>query len=84
MSGGARHRVPAACLGWSLASAAGLGIAHAVDPYVFGAATMLAAGLSALGAVAVALLDWRRLPLALAAGAPSALALWVLSGFHWA
>ena len=69
---------------WCLASAVALAVASYVDPYIFGLSAFVAAALSGLIALGAAVLNWRRLPWALVAALPTALAFLRLSTYKWA
>jgi hypothetical protein len=69
---------------WLVASALGLWVAKAIDPYVFGAAAFLAAGISVLLAVVALFFGWRTFALAVLAGLPTLASFWLLSTYSWA
>jgi hypothetical protein len=70
-------------LAWLVASALGLWIARATDPYVLGAAAFLAAGISASLAVAALFFGARAFALALLASLPTVASFWLLSTYSW-
>jgi hypothetical protein len=69
---------------WLAGSTAGLAAAHAIDPYVFGFATMACLEISLVVATLTAVLATHALPWALLATAPAVIALGLLSTFRWA
>ena len=71
-------------LGWLVVSALGLWVARAIDPYVFGAAAFLAAGVSVLLAIVAAFFGVRPFALAVLAGLPTLASFWMLSTYSWA
>ena len=69
---------------WLAVSAAWLGVARYVDPYVFGFSSF-GTGLVSAGLVLAALIWSRRhLPLAVVASLPTTWALYVLGTYNWA
>ena len=70
-------------LGWLVASALGLWIARATDPYVLGAGAFLAAGISAVLAFAALFFGLRPFALAVLASLPTVASFWLLSTYSW-
>lgn len=70
-------------LAWLAASGAGLAAGFVFDPYVFGIAALSCATLSVAWIALTTVFALRALPWALLAAAPSAIALFLLSGFRW-
>lgn len=70
--------------GWALVSALVLVAASYIDPYLFGLVAFGSAFVSGLLLLAAAILSWRNVIFAMAAGIPTALAFVLLSTYKWA
>lgn len=69
---------------WFVASAVCLGVAYAIDPYIFGLAAFVCAVVSCGVVLGTAVFSRGQLGLALLAALPTLVAFWLLSGFRWA
>jgi hypothetical protein len=69
---------------WLVLSAAGLGTARIIDPYVLGLFSLVTGCVSAVLLLAASLWSPRNLLLALAGSLPTAWALYVLGTYNWA
>lgn len=77
----ARPTIHLACVAGSIAV---LAATYAIDPYVFGTATMACIGFSLVLATLTAALAMRAMPWALLTTVPAVIALGLLSTFRWA